>query len=260
MSYKAAVVYTITDWTQKVYNFSFTYLKKKFIKVSLISASGTTSLTYGSDYTVDASGFITLLINVDTSFVKIKIYRQTETDPIVSWVDASTLRATDMNIIDVQMLNILDEYSDYIDDTIEQITNTALQAALAEMQTLLASAQTKVNLAQSWAMSGTSPDDATDTDSDTGKTMSAKSWSLKAKQEAQVIKNIGAQTGRILEAFSVTYDDNGEYKTIEENGVTYTITRTSGNRLDEITDGATTLKAQYDSNGIFTGMTEISGV
>lgn len=58
-------------------------------------------------------------------------------------------------------------------------------------------------------------------------------------------------------ASSVTYDANGEYASVTTGGKTYTITRTSADKLDTISDGTKTLKAQYNDSGVFTGMTEV---
>ena len=46
-------------------------------------------------------------------------------------------------------------------------------------------ASTYANMAKAWAMSGDSPDDAFDADADGGKTMSSKTWAMKARSSAQ---------------------------------------------------------------------------
>lgn len=46
-------------------------------------------------------------------------------------------------------------------------------------------ASTYANMAKAWTMSGDSPDDAFDADADGGKTMSSKTWAMKARSSAQ---------------------------------------------------------------------------
>lgn len=111
--FKARVEYEVTDGTQKTYTFPFSYLRKKFVMVSILHSDATeTALEYGVDYTVnDLSVSLTTPAQVGEHII---IYRQTSTDKIVTWNDGSILLARDMNTEDAQMLHLQEEQQDYI--------------------------------------------------------------------------------------------------------------------------------------------------
>jgi hypothetical protein len=111
--FKARVEYEVTDGTQKAYTFPFSYLRKKFVMVSILhSDASETALEYGVDYTVnDLSVSLTTPAQVGEHII---IYRQTSTDKIVTWNDGSILLARDMNTEDAQMLHLQEEQQDYI--------------------------------------------------------------------------------------------------------------------------------------------------
>ena len=111
--FKARVEYEVTDGTQLLYTFPFSYLRKKFIKVDVLHADNSiTSLTYGVDYVVNALSLtLTNPVKVGEHLI---IYRQTTTDKIITWNDGSILLASDMNTADVQMLHLQEEQQDYI--------------------------------------------------------------------------------------------------------------------------------------------------
>ena len=111
--FKARVEYEVTDGTQLLYTFPFSYLRKKFIKVDVLHADNSiTSLTYGVDYVVnDLSLTLTNPAKVGEHII---IYRQTTTDKIITWNDGSILLASDMNTEDVQMLHLQEEQQDFI--------------------------------------------------------------------------------------------------------------------------------------------------
>lgn len=111
--FKARVEYEVTDGTQKTYTFPFSYLRKKFVMVSILhSDASETALEYGVDYTVnDSSVSLTTPAQVGEHII---IYRQTSTDKIVTWNDGSILLARDMNTEDAQMLHLQEEQQDYI--------------------------------------------------------------------------------------------------------------------------------------------------
>ena len=111
--FKARVEYEVTDVTQLLYTFPFSYLRKKFIKVDVLHADNSiTTLTYGVDYVVnDLSLTLTNPVKVGEHLI---IYRQTTNDKIITWNDGSILLASDMNTEDVQMLHLQEEQQDYI--------------------------------------------------------------------------------------------------------------------------------------------------
>ena len=111
--FKARVEYEVTDGTQTTYTFPFSYLRKKFVMVSILHSEATeTALEYGVDYTVNnLSVSLTTPAQVGEHII---IYRQTSTDKIVTWNDGSILLARDMNTEDAQMLHLQEEQRDYI--------------------------------------------------------------------------------------------------------------------------------------------------
>lgn len=111
--FKARVEYEVNDGTQKTYTFPFSYLRKKFVMVSILhSDASETALEYGVGYTVnDLSVSLTTPAQVGEHII---IYRQTSTDKIVTWNDGSILLARDMNTEDAQMLHLQEEQQDYI--------------------------------------------------------------------------------------------------------------------------------------------------
>lgn len=96
------------DGSQTQYSFPFDYLRKAFVHVSLISDEKIEELTQGTDYTV-TDRVVTLAAPTG---LKIKIYRQTATKPLVGWADASVLRAADMTVQSTQLLHLAEETSD----------------------------------------------------------------------------------------------------------------------------------------------------
>lgn len=111
--FKARVEYEVTNGTQTTYTFPFSYLRKKFVMVSILhSDASETALEYGVDYTVnDLSVSLATPAQVGEHII---IYRQTSTDKIVTWNDGSILLARDMNTEDAQMLHLQEEQQDYI--------------------------------------------------------------------------------------------------------------------------------------------------
>lgn len=80
--------------------------------VSLISNERVEELTQGTDYTI-TDRVVTLAAPTG---LKIKIYRQTTTKPLVGWADASVLRAADMTVQSTQLLHLAEETSDLAQD------------------------------------------------------------------------------------------------------------------------------------------------
>ncbi len=106
---KTIVTYKGTG-SQKVFAFPFDYLRKSFIKVMIDG----NPLTYGTDYTV-ADKQLTFT-NAPALNAIIVIYRETATDRLVAWEDASVLRAGDLTLFEVQLLHIAEETKDKVQE------------------------------------------------------------------------------------------------------------------------------------------------
>ena len=103
---KTSVTYNGTG-TQTRFDFPFDYLRKSFVHVSVNNAL----MNNISDYTID--GRTVVFNTAPTSGSVIRIYRETSTDRLVVWADASVLKAADMTIQQVQQLHILEETNDW---------------------------------------------------------------------------------------------------------------------------------------------------
>lgn len=102
---KTSVTYNGTG-TQTRFDFPFDYLRKSFVHVSV---DNTPLNTY--QYTID--GRTVVFNTAPASGSVIRIYRETATDRLVVWADASVLKAADMTIQQVQQLHILEEANDW---------------------------------------------------------------------------------------------------------------------------------------------------
>lgn len=98
-----SVTYT-ANGTQTVFSFPFDYLRKAFVYVETDGEP----LEQGTDFSVYEKTVV--FTTAPTAGTKLRIYRETETIPLVSWADASVLKAKDMTIQQVQVLHILEEY------------------------------------------------------------------------------------------------------------------------------------------------------
>ncbi|WP_197730190.1 phage tail fiber protein [Phascolarctobacterium faecium] len=100
---KTSITYEGTG-TQAVFDIPFDYLKGSFV----IATVDDTTLDY-----VVANRQVTFS-PVPASGTLIVIKRQTSTERLVSWQDASVLKASDMTLAQVQQLHILEEQQDWI--------------------------------------------------------------------------------------------------------------------------------------------------
>lgn len=110
---KASVIYE-GNASQLVYAFPFDYLRKKFVKVEDIYTN-ITELTIGVDYTIEDKQ-VRLVKGIPLGH-SVKIYRETTTDPLVEWQDASVLRSADLSLQEVQLLHLAEETSDRVFDS-----------------------------------------------------------------------------------------------------------------------------------------------
>lgn len=110
---KASVIYD-GNASQLVYAFPFDYLRKKFVKVEDIYTN-ITELTIGVDYTVEDKQV--RLVKAIPLGHSVKIYRETTTDPLVEWQDASVLRSADLSLQEIQLLHLAEETADKVFDS-----------------------------------------------------------------------------------------------------------------------------------------------
>lgn len=114
IAYKATVSYPAGKST---YNFPFFYMKKEFVKAKYIKVDGTAiPLAYNKDYQIMGQT-LTLVGGTPAGAATLIIYRETPTDQQVRFVDASILKAYDLNIQGIQLLHIAEENTDTIRTT-----------------------------------------------------------------------------------------------------------------------------------------------
>jgi len=135
-SYKTIKTLTATAG-QSVFNFALDYLRKPFIQMSINGVSK----TYSTDYSISGQE-LTYPTGCATGDIVV-IKRTTSTDRIVTWNDASVLRASDLTVFETQLLHIQEELSDAVqtdaaDEALKAATSAAEAAALlASMQATL---------------------------------------------------------------------------------------------------------------------------
>ena len=104
------------------YDFPFSYLRKDFVKAQIeVSEHESNTLAYLVDYTIDGHTIkLTKPVDADKT---ITIYRETSLTPMVEYEDSSILRAYDLNLSQRQNLNILEEQTDIVEDSLRVATN-----------------------------------------------------------------------------------------------------------------------------------------
>lgn len=174
------------------YTIAFDYLARKFVQVTLIGADRKL-LVLNTDYRFSATKAITLLKAAPAGYTQIEIRRYTDaTDRLVDFQDGSILRATDLNVSQVQTMHIAEEGRDVASNTLGVDADGNLDARGRKM----------VNLV----------DGVNDGDAVTIRQM--KSWSDSAKNQATAAAT-SASAAKVSETNSKTSETNS--KTSETN-------------------------------------------
>ena len=135
---KTSITYTGTG-SQKLFDIPFDYLRTSFVKTNVDDIV----LTYGEDYVIINRQIEFTVAPISGSHVV--IYRETTTDRLVSWTDASVLKASDMTLNQVQQLHIIEEKMDWItieiynfkDDTLVDVKRI-VDETIAKVESLIA--------------------------------------------------------------------------------------------------------------------------
>lgn len=99
-----SITYT-ADGSQTNFSVPFDYLRPAFVHVSVNDAEVSEGFTI--------SNRMVMFDSAPAKDAVVHIYRNTPTTRLVSWADASILKAIDMTIAEVQQLHILEEASDW---------------------------------------------------------------------------------------------------------------------------------------------------
>lgn len=99
-----SITYT-ADGSQTNFSVPFDYLRPSFVHVAVNDAEVSEGLTI--------SNRMVMFDSAPAKDAVVRIYRNTPTTRLVSWADASILKAIDMTIAEVQQLHILEEASDW---------------------------------------------------------------------------------------------------------------------------------------------------
>ncbi len=109
------------DGVNRLFSIPFGYLARKYVVITAIGATRTV-LTVGVDYRFISANQIqtTLPLGNETDgYVTLEIRRYTSaTERLVTFNDGSILRATDMNLSQIQTLHVAEEARDLTSDTI----------------------------------------------------------------------------------------------------------------------------------------------
>lgn len=95
----------IADGSQTNFSVPFDYLRPSFVHVSVNDAEVSEGFTI--------SNRMVMFDSAPAKDAVVHIYRSTPTTRLVSWADASILKAIDMTIAEVQQLHILEEANDW---------------------------------------------------------------------------------------------------------------------------------------------------
>lgn len=123
-TYLTKVTYQSTSG-QNTFAIPFDYLREAFVKVAINNIEVTENFNISNRTVV----FTKPVDNGST----ITIYRQTPTKRLVSWADASVLKAKDMNITGVQELHILEEQQDKSNEVLFR-ANGALESSNSTLE------------------------------------------------------------------------------------------------------------------------------
>lgn len=99
-----SITYT-ADGSQTNFSVPFDYLRPSFVHVAVNDAEVSEGFTI--------SNRMVMFDSAPAKDAVVRIYRNTPTTRLVSWADASILKAIDMTIAEVQQLHILEEASDW---------------------------------------------------------------------------------------------------------------------------------------------------
>ncbi len=99
-----SITYT-ADGSQTNFSVPFDYLRPSFVHVAINDAEVSEGFTI--------SNRMVMFDSAPSKDAVVHIYRNTPTTRLVSWADASILKAIDMTIAEVQQLHILEEASDW---------------------------------------------------------------------------------------------------------------------------------------------------
>lgn len=99
-----SITYT-ADGSQTNFSVPFDYLRPSYVHVAINDAEVSEGFTI--------SNRMVMFDSAPTKDAAVHIYRSTPTTRLVSWADASILKAIDMTIAEVQQLHILEETNDW---------------------------------------------------------------------------------------------------------------------------------------------------
>lgn len=113
-----STIVTIPLTGQLEFTIPFEFLARKFVVVTLLGTDRKV-LTLGTDYRFVAVNKIQLSRQPDGNYTMVELRRFTSaTDRLVSFVDGSILRATDLNLAQVQTMHVAEEARDMTSENI----------------------------------------------------------------------------------------------------------------------------------------------
>lgn len=115
MPIRQPTIQTVQLTGQTTFTIPFEYLMRKFVKLTLISSTERKELVLGTDYRFTTKTTVQMLSVIAPQFTKMEIRRVTSaSEPVVSFIDGSVLRAGSLNAANTQTLHVAEEARDSV--------------------------------------------------------------------------------------------------------------------------------------------------
>lgn len=115
MAIRQATIQTVQLTGQTTFTVPFEYLMRKFVKLTLVNPTERKELVLGTDYRFTTKTTVQMLTAIDARFTKMEVRRVTSaSEPVVSFIDGSVLRASSLNASTTQALHVAEEARDSV--------------------------------------------------------------------------------------------------------------------------------------------------
>ena len=124
-----------TVWTYPLtggantFHIPFDYLARRFVVISAIAGNNREVLSMGSDYRFITEREVVLIRELPSEFTMIEVRRVTDAKRVVDFQDGSILRATDLNVSQLQAIHIAEEGREQTLDLCRQYADAAEEDA-----------------------------------------------------------------------------------------------------------------------------------
>lgn len=202
-----STIITLPISGQTEFNIPFEFLARRFVVVTLLGVTRQ-ELTLNTHYRFVSASRIQLLQSVDENqFPRIELRRSTSTtDRLVTFVDGSILRATDLNLAQVQTMHVAEEARDMTADSIGTNDDGNLDARNRRVVNVAdgVAAQDAVNLSQLTQYDTSTANNATRAEAAKDIAVAAEGQAIAAKGAAQVFASNAQSSASQAETSALT--------------------------------------------------------